>query len=121
MTRLAALLLAPLLLPLSLGLSIGLSAALVRGLFGGRAAAEFVRTPKTGGKTTPAQRSIGYQPRRDRLARLEVALGLLYLLLAGLALGRSEVKTALGLGLLCAGGLLWVGLSTISAWRSPRL
>jgi len=116
-----ALLLAPLLLPLSLGLSIGLSAALVRGLFGGRAAAEFVRTPKTGGKATPAQPSAGYQPRRDRLARLEVALGLLYLLLAGLALGRSEVKTALGLGLLCAGGLLWVGLSTIRAWHSPRL
>lgn len=112
---LPALLLGPLLLPLSMGLAVGLTAALGRGLLGSRAAAEFVRTPKTGGQADARR----YQPSRDQLARLEVLLGLGYAALAGLAVFRGELWTALGLGGLVAGGLLWVGLG--SAWQEPRL
>ncbi len=114
--------LAPLLLPLSVGLSIGLSMALLSGLLGSRSAAEFVRTPKLGDSPRTAQpQAMHYAPRRDRLARLEVMLGLLYAALAGWAFGRSEVTTGLGLGLLIAGGLLWVGLSTLAALPKTRL
>jgi hypothetical protein len=101
-----------------MGLSLGLTLALGSGLFGGPAAAEFVRTPKTGGQRLPATAS-GYRPPRDRLADLEVLLGVGYLLLAGLALLRRDLTTAIGLGLGVASGLLWVGLS--SARRSSRL
>jgi len=111
----SALLLGPLLLPLSMGLAVGLTAALVRGLFSSRAGAEFIRTPKTGGKSSAAS----YRPAADRLARLEVILGLGYVGLAGLAVSRGELWAALGLGGLVAAGLLWVGVG--STWRTARL
>jgi cellulose synthase/poly-beta-1,6-N-acetylglucosamine synthase-like glycosyltransferase len=120
---LQALLLAPLLLPLSMGLSLALSSALLRGLFAERAGAEFVRTPKLGdsdARTLAAQRP-GYAPRRDRLARLEVLLGCLYVVLAGLALFLHQPSAALGLGLFCGAGLLWVGLGSVRSVRMPRL
>lgn len=118
--------LAPLLVPLSMGLSLGLSAALLSGLFFGRGEAEFVRTPKTGGHTVeksskePPEKPQ-YKPRRDRLARLETVLGVGYAVLSSLALYRSDVRLGLGLGLVVAFGLLWVGLGTILPWRSPRI
>lgn len=119
---LRAILLAPLLVPLSMGLSLGLSAALLSGLLFGRGEAEFVRTPKTGGQ--PVAKSSEkplYKPRRDRLARLETLLGFLYAVLSSLALYRSDFRLGLGLGLVVAVGLLWVGLGTILPWRSPRI
>ena len=45
----------------------------------------------------------------DRLARLEVIIGVAYLGLAGLLLVRGEVLTALGFAVLIGSGLLWVG------------
>jgi len=117
---LRALLLAPLLVPLSMGLSLALSAALLSGLFFGRGEAEFVRTPKTGDRQKTDAKPH-YQPRRDRLARLETGLGILYAVLSGLALYRSDLRLGLGLGLVVAVGLLWVGLGTLAAWRGPRL
>lgn len=122
LSPLRALVLAPLLVPLSMGLSLGLSAALLSGLFFGRGEAEFVRTPKTGGQTVEeSSKKPLYKPRRDRLARLEAGLGLVYAILSSLALYRSDFRLALGLGLVVAGGLLWVGLGTILPWRSPRI
>jgi cellulose synthase/poly-beta-1,6-N-acetylglucosamine synthase-like glycosyltransferase len=117
-----ALFLAPLLVPLSMGLSLSLSAALLSGLFLGRGTAEFVRTPKSGEKRDQKTAAPPlYKPRRDRLARLETGLGILYAVLSGLALSRSDVRLGLGLGLIVACGLLWVGLGTLAAWRSPRM
>lgn len=122
-----ALFLAPLLLPLSIGLSLGLSVALLRGLFGGQRGAEFVRTPKTGKlpetvahapqlrlAPVPVARERAYKPRRDALARLELMLGAGYAVLAAIALFRGQLAPALGLGLLCGGGLLWVGATSLS-------
>jgi hypothetical protein len=116
-------LLSPLVVGLSMGLSVGLSAALWRGVLGGRAAAEFVRTPKTGGQSQPAEsagslaRPPAYRPVRDRLARLEVVLGLAYAGLAAVALWRGQVLAALGLGALVGAGLLWVGLGSLRLAR----
>jgi hypothetical protein len=106
--------LAPLIVGLSMGLSLSLSVALLRGVLGSRAAAEFVRTPKTGGAQAPV---AAYRPVRDALARLEVALGLLYLGLSTVALWRGQVLAALGLGALVASGLLWVGLGSLRMVR----
>lgn len=129
---LPALALAPLVVGLSMGLSVSLTVALWRGVLGGRAAAEFVRTPKTGSlpsgspSQSPAQlasagsgaRLVGkparaYRPVRDTLARVEVVLGLAYVGLAAVALLRGQVLAALGLGALVATGLLWVGLGSL--------
>jgi len=136
---LPALALAPLVVGLSMGLSVSLTVALWRGVLGGRAAAEFVRTPKTGGglpaeppadppahpSAPPASagpgsrlgdkpaRARAYRPVRDTLARVEVVLGLAYLGLAAVALLRGQVLAALGLGILVAAGLLWVGLGSL--------
>lgn len=129
-----ALLGVPLLTALSMGLALALTASLVRGVLGGRAAAEFVRTPKTGqygqngktgepGKTQQpvaavgAARPAGYRPVRDRLARVEVALGLLYVGLAAAALWQGRYLAAAGLGILVAGGLLWVGAGSLRIGR----
>ncbi len=114
-----ALVLAPLLVGLSMGLSVSLTVALWRGIAGGRAA-EFVRTPKTGG-VSPSRAAAAsdaapprlYRPVRDALARFEVVLGLAYAVLAAVALGRGQVMAALGLGALVATGLLWVGLGSL--------
>lgn len=115
--------LVPLLCALSMGLSLALTSALLRGALGGRAAAEFVRTPKTGGSIAnpsplPAPRAALYRPVRDRLARFEVVLGALYLLLAAAAVWRGQYIAALGLGVLIAGGLLWVGGGSLRVPRS---
>jgi cellulose synthase/poly-beta-1,6-N-acetylglucosamine synthase-like glycosyltransferase len=115
--------LVPLLCALSMGLSLALTSALLRGALGGRAAAEFVRTPKTGGgaarpATVPAPRAALYRPVRDRLARFEVVLGALYLVLAAAAVWRGQYVAALGLGVLVAGGLLWVGGGSLRVPRS---
>jgi cellulose synthase/poly-beta-1,6-N-acetylglucosamine synthase-like glycosyltransferase len=130
---LEAVALVPLLCALSMGLSLALTSALARGVLGGRAAAEFVRTPKTGQGTaaaptatmttaatapTTAARVRLYRPVRDRLARLEVVLGALYLALAALAVWRGQYIAALGLGVLVAGGLLWVGGGSLRVPRS---
>lgn len=109
---------APLLLALSMGLSLALTSALLRGALGGRAAAEFVRTPKTGGAATGNSGTRRYRPVRDRLARLEVVLGVLYLGLGAVALFRGQVTAALGLGILVAGGLLWVGAGSLRVGRT---
>jgi cellulose synthase/poly-beta-1,6-N-acetylglucosamine synthase-like glycosyltransferase len=123
----------PLLVALSMGLALALTSALVRGVLGGRAAAEFVRTPKTGktGETTKSRaaadtpvaavapkRPAGYRPVRDRLARIEVALGLLYVILAAVALWQGRYLAAAGLGILVAGGLLWVGAGSLRVGRT---
>ena len=125
---LRALALAPLVVGLSMGLSVSLTVALWRGVLGGRAAAEFVRTPKTGGlarpsSPSPAELTIGgpvprepvraYRPVRDTLARVEVLLGVTYVGLATVALWRGQVVEALGLSALVAAGLLWVGLGSL--------
>ena len=131
-SALPALALAPLVVGLSMGLSVSLTVALWRGVFGGRAAAEFVRTPKTGvgppgaaagvpasglPEAPAAAASIrparAYRPVRDTLARVEVVLGLAYVGLATVALLRGQVLAALGLGALVAAGLLWVGLGSL--------
>lgn len=117
-----ALVLAPLVVGLSMGLSVSLTVALWRGVAGGRAA-EFVRTPKTGG-VSPSRADAAkgdpptrlYRPVRDALARFEVVLGIAYAVLAAVALWRGQVVAALGLGALVATGLLWVGLGSL---RSP--
>jgi hypothetical protein len=110
-----ALALAPLIVGLSMGLSVSLSAALWRGVLGSRAGAEFVRTPKTGG-----QNPVGaptYRPVHDRLARVEVVLGLAYAALSAVALWRGQLLVALGLGALVGVGLLWVGLGSLRLAR----
>ncbi|MFO0575598.1 MAG: glycosyltransferase [Polyangia bacterium] len=133
-----ALLGVPLLTALSMGLALALTASLVRGVLGGRAAAEFVRTPKTGqtghagqsaaaGRPSGAAKPVaaaalarpaGYRPVRDRLARVEVALGLLYVGLGAAALWQGRYLAAAGLGILVAGGLLWVGAGSLRIGRT---
>jgi hypothetical protein len=119
---LGAVVLAPLVVGLSMGLSVSLSVALWRGVLGGRAAAEFVRTPKTGGLPGESLAPVpgaarpparAYRPVRDRLARVEVLLGFCYVGLATVALVRGQVLAALGLSVLVAAGLLWVGLGSL--------
>jgi cellulose synthase/poly-beta-1,6-N-acetylglucosamine synthase-like glycosyltransferase len=105
-SALPALFLSPVVMALSMGLCVALTVELLRGVLTSRQVAEFVRTPKTGGQK---QKSGQYRPVFDRLARLEVILGVAYLGLAGLLLVRGEVLTALGFGVLIGSGLLWVG------------
>ena len=63
---------------LSMGLSVSLTVALWRGVLGGRAAAEFVRTPKTGGlpqepPSQPPAQPPAQPTSADPRARLGVA------------------------------------------------
>lgn len=107
---LAALWLSPLVMILSMGLCVSLTSELVRGALSSRNAAEFVRTPKTGGQK---QLQGQYRPVFDRLARIEVLLGLLYVAMAIVLLKRGDYLTALGFAGLVAPGLLWVGGSSL--------
>lgn len=125
---LAALVLAPLVIGLSMGLSISLTVALWRGVAAGRGrAAEFVRTPKTGGVDPARADAPGgaaattrhYRPVRDTLARVEVVLGSAYAALAAVALWRGQVAAALGLGALVGAGLLWVGIGSLRGTAHP--
>jgi cellulose synthase/poly-beta-1,6-N-acetylglucosamine synthase-like glycosyltransferase len=102
----AAVFLSPLVMILSMGLCVSLTSELLRGALSSRHAAEFVRTPKTGGQ----KQAMGqYRPVFDRLARVEVFIGLAYAVMAILLLRRGDYLTALGFAGLIAPGLLWVG------------
>jgi hypothetical protein len=101
-----AVLLSPVVMALSMGLCVSLSLELLRGVWSSRAGAEFVRTPKTGGSKQKTQQ---YRPVFDRVAWLEVLLGLLYVGLTVALLRRGDWLTALGFATLIASGLLWVG------------
>jgi cellulose synthase/poly-beta-1,6-N-acetylglucosamine synthase-like glycosyltransferase len=99
-------LLAPVVLALSLGLSLCLAVALLRGLAGQKR--EFLRTPKRG----DGAKAIEQAP-LDRLAYVEVAIGIVYVGLAVVSLMMGAWTTALVLGGLFAAGYLWVGLGSI--------
>ena len=103
---LAAVLLSPLVMVLSMGLCLSLTIELLRGVLSSRTGAEFVRTPKTGGQKQPA---VQYRPVLDRLARIEVLVGVAYLVMATLLVLRGDYLTAAGFGGLIGAGLLWVG------------
>lgn len=110
---LEAVLLSPVVLALSLGLAPALAAAVLKGALEA-APGEFVRTPKTGGETASpgSYRAVG-----DRLAGLEVGLGACYAVWGGLALLVGHLGSFIGYGLLCGGGLLWVGLGSLRKSR----
>ena len=78
---------------LSMGLCVSLTSELLRGALSSRHAAEFVRTPKTGGQK---QAMVQYRPVFDRLARVEVFIGLAYAVIAILLLRRGDYLTAPG-------------------------
>ena len=103
---LPAVLLGPLVMVLSMGLCVSLTVELLRGVLSSRQGAEFVRTPKTGGQKQPA---VQYRPVFDRLARIEVLVGVAYLVMAAVLIGRGDYLTAVGFGGLIGVGLLWVG------------
>ena len=90
----------------SMGLCMSLSVELLRGVLSSRTGAEFVRTPKTGGQK---QVTVQYRPVFDRLARIEVFVGFMYLLMAALLIRRGDYLTAMGFAGLIGSGLLWVG------------
>jgi cellulose synthase/poly-beta-1,6-N-acetylglucosamine synthase-like glycosyltransferase len=94
---------APMVVALSLGLVPTLTAAVLGGLFSRRRVG-FVRTPKHGG-----MRQWRYRAHFQPLAIGEIALGLCDVALGARALVQGDITTALGLGLLVGGGLLYVG------------
>ena len=97
---------APVVIALSLGLSLALTAALLRGLRSS-GPGEFVRTPKRGDAV-----ERGYRPTRDRLALVEVLVGLDYLALGALAAERGQWAVAAAFIGLFAFAWLWVGVGS---------
>ena len=97
----------PLAMALHIGLSLSCAISFVAGLL--RRPTEFVRTPKRGDGDAAAK---VYELPIDRVAVIEVAIGLAYVAFTALALHRDLVVFA-GFFALWAAAHLWTGLATI--------
>jgi len=97
---------APVLVALSVGLSLALTVAYLGGLAG--RAGTFVRTAKSGDAG-----ARDYRPPLDPLAFVETAIGIAYLIVAGLAFARGSWLAGAALLGWVAGGYLWVGIGSL--------